>query len=165
MGCFTKCDAFSSTLAVCNDAVWTSSASPPACDDILLGWKLLLSCQRFTYIVEYIYKITHCKDYKFRMSTTRILVFSLVNSICKSELQRLHSEHKVSECMKKLWKHDFLKILFKIKGHLYMHAKICYMSVKSLNHTFLHVSRYIGLLTPSLRCEFFNFKSFMTYEY
>lgn len=107
MGCFTKCDAFSSTLAVCNDAVWTRSASPPACDDILLVWKLLLSCQRFTYIVEYIYKITHCKDYKFRMSTTRILVFSLVNSICKSELQRLHSEHKVSECMKKLWKHDF----------------------------------------------------------
>lgn len=49
----------------------------------------------------YIYKITHCKDYKFRMSTTRILMFSLVNSICKSELQRLHSE-KVSECMKKL---------------------------------------------------------------
>lgn len=161
MGCFTKCDAFSSTLAVCNDAVWTSSASPPACDDILLVWKLLLSCQRFTYILEYIYKITHCKDYKFRMSTTRILMFSLVNSICKSELQRLHSEHTVSECMKKLWKHDFLKYY----SHLYMHAKICYMSVKSLNHTFLHVLRYIGLLTPTLRCEFFNFKSFMTYEY
>lgn len=38
----------------------------------------------------------------------------------------------------KAMKTRFFKILFKIKGHLYMHAKICYMSVKSLNHTFLH---------------------------
>lgn len=65
----------------------------------------------------------------------------------------------------KAMKTRFFKILFKIKGHLYMHAKICYMSVKSLNHTILHVSRYIGLLTPTLRSEFSNFKSFMTYEY
>lgn len=73
MGCFTKCDAFSSTLVACNDAVWTSGASPPACDDILLVWKLLRLCQRFTCIVEYIYKIRR-KDYKIGMSTIRVLV-------------------------------------------------------------------------------------------